>query len=324
MDEITTQSPLDSSIEIQEDTGGGLRKIFSRTGWAIAGVVLLTLFTLLKLPEDRLRAYIEGMISSQLSQQGITMTSSQSWISIGLGISYTMKDIVLTMPPPSEPIKIEKVTVSPYILPLLEHKAGAKIVVDNKGGKLTLSILQSLKQGSGEVSWSIKAQDLDIGGLGLLPALAGLHGSAIINGNGDVAGDMNVPSSLSGNIDFSLAKIVLDSQTLMGFAVPKLTISEGKLEVQVDKGKAHVKTLDLGKASNPNDDIRAKVTGDVVLGRNWQYSTLNLRADFSLSQNVIKSFVLIDALLSAGKKPDGSYSYTISGPLYSPTPTPAK
>jgi hypothetical protein len=62
----------------------------------------------------------------------------------------------------------------------------------------------------------------------------------------------------------------------------------------------------------------------VVLGRNWQYSTLNLRADFSLSQNVIKSFVLIDALLSAGKKPDGSYSYTISGPLYSPTPTPAK
>lgn len=326
MADTTTQLPsLDSGIVEEElSLGGKLKKTFGRIGWVIAGIFLLLLFTLLKLPEDKLRAYVQGMISAQLAQQGITMTAAQSGISIGFGVSYEMKDITLTPAPPAQPIKIEKITVSPYLLALLQHKAGAKIWLENKGGKLDLSFTQSLKPGSGDIAWWAKATNLDLGAMGILPTFANLQGSAVINGTIDIAGDMNVPSTLAGTVALSLAKVTIDSQSIMGFSIPKLSISEGKVEADINRGKATVRNLELGRAGNTADDIRAKVTGDITLGRNWQYSTLNLHATFNLSQTILKSFSLLDALLGAGKKPDGSFAYDISGPVYSPNPTPAK
>jgi type II secretion system protein N len=319
------QSPETSGSQDQpqgDTPPSRFKRIMKLFGWLSLGIFCLLLFTLLKLPEDKIRNYVQGMISSQLSAQGITLTANQSSLSIGFGVSYTMKDITLSFPPPQEPIHIDQVSVSPSILSAFLGKMGATIEVENKGGTLHASFSSPMSGPSGPVSFSFNCSNLDLGSLGILPAMANLRGSALANGEGHLDGDTSLPTTLNGKFKLDLAKIVIDQQTLFGFSIPRLTVSEGKGDVEVNGGKALIKTLRLGKPGSATDDIKANVTGDMVIGKNLPYSTLNIKTDFSLSQNVLKAFVLLDAILGPAKKADGSYSYTINGPLSSPNAVP--
>ncbi len=340
--ESSSPSPIDSSmdssigsIETTEAdatsaSGAGsenaqpsrAKQFLKKLAWVGLGMFCLILFTILKLPEDRIRNYVQGMISSQLSAQGITLNASQSSLSIGFGVSYTMKDITLSFPPPQDPIHIDQVSVSPSILSLLTGKVGATIRIENKNGVLHASFSTPMNGPSGPISFSFNSSNMDLGSLGVLPASVGIRGSAIANGEGHLDGDTSLPATLNGKIQLDLNKIVIDQQTFMGFSVPRLSVSEGKADIEVDKGKALIKTLRLGKAGNTTDDLRANVTGDVVIGKNLPYSTLNLKADLSFSQNVLKAFILLDAIMGPAKQADGSYAYTLTGPLNSPNAAP--
>ncbi len=57
-------------------------------------------------------------------------------------------------------------------------------------------------------------------------------------------------------------------------------------------------------------------TGDIILGSNWDSSTLNAKINFKLSDPLIKAFFLIDSFLGPGKQGDGSYSLISHGPGY--------
>jgi type II secretion system protein N len=305
-----------------EPTPSRFKRALKTFGWISLGMFCLLLFTLLKLPEDKIRNYVQGMISSQLSSQGITLNANQSSLSIGFGVSYTMKDITLSFPPPQEPIHIDQVSVSPSIFSAIMGKMGASVEVENKGGTLRATFNTPMSGANGPVSFSFNCNNLDLGSLGILPAMANLRGSALANGEGHLDGDTSLPSTLNGQFKLDLAKIVIDQQTLFGFSIPRLTVSEGKGDIEVNGGKAIIKTLRLGKPGSTTDDVKANVTGDVVIGKNLPYSTLNLKTDFNLSQNVLKAFVLLDAILGPAKQADGSYAYTITGPLNSPNPVP--
>lgn len=309
-------------VGVEETSPSRAKLIFKKIGWASLGIFCLLFFTLLKLPEDKIRNYVQGMISSQLSSQGITLTATQSNLSIGFGISYTMKDITLNFPPPQEPVHIDQISISPSILSAFTGKAGASIHVENKAGTLNASFSSPMSGPSGPISFSFSSNNMDLGSLGVLPAMVGIRGSAVANGEGHLDGDTSLPSTLNGKIQLDLSKIVIDQQTVMGFSVPRLGISEGKADIEVDKGKALIKTLRLGKPSSTTDDVKANVTGDVVIGKNLPYSTLNLKANLSFSQNVLKAFVLLDAIMGPAKQADGSYAYSLTGPLNSPNAVP--
>ena len=116
---------------------------------------------------------------------------------------------------------------------------------------------------------------------------------------------------------------MIDPQTIVGFAIPQLAISEGLIDVGFDKAKAvDPQRFTLGKPGATTDDLHGTITGDASLSRTWPASNLNVRADFGVSQNVLHAFVLLDALLGAGKQPDGSYSFKLNGPFNALNPTP--
>ena len=108
----------------------------------------------------------------------------------------------------------------------------------------------------------------------------------------------------------------------MGFNVPKLSISEGKVELFGRQGQGDDQDLPLGQAGSA-DDIQGSGSGDVILGRNWDASTLNAKINFKLSENILKAFVLIDALLGPGKQGDGS-SLLLPWQGLLPPPTPCQ
>jgi type II secretion system protein N len=291
-------------------------KVVRALGWTVYGLILLFLFTLFKLPDERIKAYVQGSISAALAPKGITFSAEKGYLSIGYGLSYVFKDVTLTFPPPQPPSHVEKITVSPSILPLILGRQGGSLAVVNGDGKLKASF--SIK--GSQVSLSFDADRLDLGKLGAL-GFAGVHGGGVLSGSGSVSGDLSVPTTLAGDVDLSLSKVVLDQQTIAFFNVPRVSISEGKIDLTADKGKAVIKTLRLGKPGS-SDDIQGSATGDLILGRNWDSSTLNAKVNLKLSDTLMKAFILLDSFLGPGKQGDGSYSFSLSGPLTAPNPVP--
>jgi type II secretion system protein N len=282
-------------------------------GWTSFGLACLVTFTVLKLPEDRIKNYAQGMIASQLAAKGIGFSAERGYLSVGLGISYVMKDVTLSPPPPASPVKIDKISFTPAILPLVMGYQGGTLWIYEGDGTLTATVSMKGTQASG----SFKAKQIDLGKTGVLALAAGIMGTVPATGHGTFSGDLNVPSTLTADIDLTLGKTTLEATNIQGFAVPRIKITEGKVELSADKGKATLKTVKLGKAGSP-DDVIATVTGDVMLGRNWDTSTMNLKVNFKPSENLIKPFVFIDALLGAGKQGDGSYNCSLTGTMNSP------
>ena len=295
------------------------KRILKRIGWTSLGLFLLIFFTLSKLPEEPIRNYVQASISSALSDKGMTFTAGESSLSFWLGISYTMNNVSLQGPALQTPVHIDRLTISPSLFPLLFGRTTGRFDVRNGDGKLSGSV--SIK--NTQFAFAFSSKDMDLGKLGVLPALAQISGSGVLNGDGSVRGDTANGTATAGEVHMNLNKVVIEAQSIMGFSVPRLSISEGKADITIDGGKARITTLRLGKPGNSADDIQADVSGDVTLAKQLEASTLNLKTHFSLSQNVLKAFVLLDALLSPGKLPDGSYSFNLTGPLSSPNPLPA-
>jgi type II secretion system protein N len=298
-----------------------LKRTLRITGWVSLFTTCLILFTILKLPEVRLKNFVQGNLAAMLATRGITFTAAKSSVSIGFGVSYSMKDVTLNLPPPELPVKIDEIEVAPRLLPMLLGRTGAKFWVYHGDGKLKGTV--SMK---GNNVWlDASAKNLDFGKLGILSMAAGIHGKGTLSGSISLSGDLNSPATLSGDADLDLKGIVLDPQTIQGFAIPRLSISEGKIEAEAKEGKGAIKTVKLGKKGEAKDDIVATAGGEMLLGKQWETSSMNLKTQFALSEQVIKSFgSIVDLLLKEGKQPDGSYSYTLSGPINSLTPTPVK
>jgi type II secretion system protein N len=193
---------------------------------------------------------------------------------------------------------------------------GGDFDVQHGSGKISGSASVSMKGQS--VDFSFKASRMD---LAKLAPLFNVKLSGTVNGAGNLSGDFSQPSSLSGAVDLQLDRLALEPQTIAGFAIPRIAVSSGKAVLQIDKGKAQVKTLTLGKAGG-SDDIVANASGDVTLGRQIESSTLNLRTTFSLSKSVIDAFVILDAILAPGKRPDGSYGFALTGTMSAPNSAP--
>src|SRR5688500_12286170 len=78
-----------------------LRKGFRLGAWITYGTLCLVLFTFLKLPDDRIKNFIEGSLSSFLATKGISMVAKESHLSLWFGLTYVMKDVTLTFPAPT-------------------------------------------------------------------------------------------------------------------------------------------------------------------------------------------------------------------------------
>lgn len=302
----------------EEQSPSPAKTWLKRILWSFFAVFCLLFFTLLKLPEDRIKNYIRGSIASVLSAQGIGFSSSQEILSIGWGVSYVMKDVTLTVPPAGEMVKIDQISVAPAIFPALTGKLGGKFWIKQGLGALHGAV--SMK--GNQVEADIDATGFELHKTGLLPALAGFQGNATISGKVLFVGDPNQPSSWEGKINLDLKNVGLDPQNVMGFSIPKVTVSQGKVDLLIDKSKLTIRTFQLGKAGNTADDLQATVTGDLQLAKSWNASTVNIRTNFGLSPTILKSFAILDTLLGAGKQPDGTYSFQFNGPMTGVVPSP--
>jgi type II secretion system protein N len=305
---------------VSEITPEPKKKILKIIIWIFYGIFCLLLFTFWKLPEDRIKGLIDSNLSALLSEKGIKYTSKDSHLSLFTGIKYTLKDVTLTFPPPAPPAHLDQIQITPALFSMLFGKLGGNLWTKQGEGELSLNF--SIKNTT--LSLNLQSKKMDLGKTGLFPILTTLQGSAILDGYGSMTGDLSLPSSLEGTINFQFKKIGIDPQSVMIFAVPRLQVSEGTINLEVEKSKIAIRSFKLGKGSDKvtDEDVAGTITGDITLGKQWENSTLNLKTRFRLSDNVTRAFVLLDSILTGSKQADGSYSYSLSGPISSPIPMP--
>ena len=311
-------NPADMAELLEDNTPPSrLKKVLRGLGWVGLTLGLLVLFTWIKLPDDKIKNYIAGRINSELSFKGISLTAAESEISLLMGLTYTMKNVVISFPQPTPSVKFDRLEVSPSLFGFLLKKISASVKIKN--GESTLRAVFSLKDTKGNVR--LKLEDVELSKLGILAYLADLKMGAVVTGEADLNGDFFVPNTLAGTAKFIFKKITLDSQPIVGFLIPKLVISGGEFEANLDQSKALIKTLILGKTGS-NDDIAATVTGEMTLGKTWGSSVLNTKAKFSMSDTIHQTLPFLGAILGPAKQSDGSFAYLLTGTLDNIVPTP--
>src|SRR5438128_789469 len=107
---MTATTDADPSYLLSAPASTGRKTgLLRQSGWIILGLVSLILFTLAKLPDEKIKGFVDNQIAAILAPQGITLTAAKSHLSFGLGISYVMEDVTLTPPPPQSPAKLDRI-----------------------------------------------------------------------------------------------------------------------------------------------------------------------------------------------------------------------
>lgn len=315
-----TDTTMDTSSAESENESGA-RKTMRSLFWIGVFFFSLLVFTVFKLPDTRIKGHINSFISKSLMQAGYTFSATESSLSIGFGIHYTLKGVSLAPRyQPQAVVKIDSIELSPSLTSLLTGKIGASLVAEAGKGVLTGEF--GVRGSQGSLSCEFKQVNLSQSPLALL--LQGVQVSSTVNGKLDLEGNLQDPRSLIGSADLSLSKIDIDKQAISGFPVPRTQISGAKVNLAFTQGKIQLKNLTLGSMQNPGDDIAGKLEGDVQIQQRVDSSILNLTAHFNVAANYLQNseIFLVQSFIAPGKGSDGSYRFKIAGPLSMPSADP--
>lgn len=300
-----------------------VKSYFRKSFWIGVTLFFLLIFTIVKLPEERLKNYLQGVISSALEKQQISFSMKEGSISL-FGISYTMKNITLVSLSSQREAHLDQIEISPSLFGILMGKKGGSFRVVNGKGSLNGNVALGLFGKTPKFFVSLESAGFNVGDTGMLPVFANVAGSVTINGTLEFSGEQDSMATLIGKCNLDLTKISIDQQNMSMFVIPNASVSEGKISFNVEKGKLVIKALQLGKKGKASDDLYLSASGEVGLGKQLGSSTLNLNTNFIISENLMKSLgSLADVFLAPGKKSDGSYGYRITGTIDSPMPLPS-
>lgn len=300
------------------DTTGKNRSKLKLTAWLLFGLLLTLFFTAGKLPEYKIQSLIQGNINNALAPYGMSLSADEAKLSLLFGIKYKMKKVKLSSGGSEPPTVFDEVTLSPSLTKIALGQLAGKATIKKGTSKIILTF--ATKKQAFDISFD--AENLDLNKLEI-PAVSKYKISGIINGNGALKGDMQMMNTLNGDISLDLKSAVIQEQSLYGFKIPAINISQGQARINFKDGKGRVQKFSLGNKGNPADDISLEVKGLIDMQKQFRDSTMDVTASFTLSEKIKKTLVLADALLSPGKQADGSYAFKLAGQLTGPIyPTP--
>ncbi len=312
---VNAESNL-SGHAVEESSGGFLRWL----GYGFLFLICLILFTLVKLPQPKIHAWVLGTINQQTAPMGIQVSADEGRIALGLGLQYEMTGVRLTKVATQKSLIFSRLEVSPNLIgPLLQKKLGGSFKLEEGAGHISGNIMA----GQEDFDAKIQIEGVNLGRMGILPFAAGLEGTSDIRGTIELAGAPNQLTAMNGQVKLNLSKLVIDSQKLMGFDIPRTAVGEAVMDIAIGSGKAAITTFRVGKAGG-TDDLFADLTGEIRLNRIIEQSDANLRLKFGFSDRYKqeKTIALVDSLISAFKRQDGAFGMRLSGPLYAIVPSP--
>ncbi len=307
-----------TASETGETNSGGILRWL---GFSCLFVLCLLLFTVAKLPQPKIHAWVLGTLNQQTLPMGFEIAADEGKIQLGWGLVYEMSGVRLTKFENQKTLRFSRLEVSPSLIgPLLKGKlGGADFRLEEGAGVISGGVAV----GSGSFSSNLQLEGVNLGRMGILPFATGLEGTADLRGTVDLAGPTNLPSALTGRANLKLNKLVIDAQKTMGFDIPRTAVGEATVDILIDGGTATFTSVRLGKAGG-SDDLFADVTGSIKLEDTLPRSTANLRVKFGFSDRYRqeKTISLVESLIGMFKRTDGGFGLRLAGPLYAVQPSP--
>jgi type II secretion system protein N len=285
-----------------------------------AAVVAFFLFLVLTFPYDVLARRIE----MEAKRAGAELTIGSAGVG-GLA-AVRARDVRVRIVPaagaePWPELRFDRAVLSPDILALILRRTSFGFSLSGYGGTARghLSLSNDPRQ-PGVSSFRIDANDLDLAALPLRE-MAGVNVSGKLRLKADLPALLPVETA-RGALALTLDGAEVVGGNAMGFALPRTTLGRVDGSVAVEKGIARV-----DKTQARGGDIEADVDGNINLRPllSLSQADLHLRfrpADRWLNENaVIKGMI---GLIQNARQGDGSYLFTLSGPLSRLQPRPGR
>ena len=296
-----------------EPVDTGISKL-QRTGIILFAVFSFFFFLIMKLPEARIQNLIIAHIRIFAQQQGFLFSAEKVHVGLLFGPSLRMDNVELkAIDDEHQVLKVPYLKIRPKLLSLLSSVKKVGITADLLEGEISGSVGGST---AGSMAVDLSIDSIDLGASTIIKRFLPVELSGKFNGRINLDLDSENTAKSDGSIKLTIDKLVLPAQSVSGFNLPKVSISESKINVGIAAGQLTINEFELGK-DGKNDDLVGKLTGSGVLNRYLDRSTIKASAVFNISQSVKTSFPLLNALLSSAQQPDGKFAYHFSGPLSS-------
>lgn len=277
--------------------------------WAFA-VFCFFFFLILKLPEARIQNLVIAHMRIAAQDQGFLFSAEKIRLGIFLGPSLKIYNAELkSIENERQSLKIPFLRVRPKLLSLLSSVKKVGVSAELLDGSLSGTFGGAQ---TGSTYADLNLDSIDLSAATLIKKFLPVELTGKVDGSIHLELDATDPAKSEGAVKLKLEKLVAPAQNVSGFNIPKISVSESKIDIVIDKGKIEFKEFNIGKEGSA-DDLVGKVTGDGQVSRMLDRSTINAKAVFSLSQSVKQSFPLLDALLGPAKTPDGKYAYRLTG-----------
>ncbi len=273
-------------------------------------VLAFFLFLVLTFPYDVLARRIE--MEAKRAGAEVTIGSAGAG---GLA-AVRARDVRVRIAPASgdawPELRFDRAVVSPDLIALLLRRTSFGFSVEGYGGTARGHVaLSDDPRQPGVSSFRIDASDLDLSALPLRD-LAGVLAAGKLRLKADLPALLPVETA-RGSISLLLEGAAVTGGSVAGFSLPRTALGRVEGAVAVEKGVARI-----DKTQARGGDVEADVDGNVNLRPLLSLSQADLHVRFRANDSWLNENGMIKGmigLIQNARQGDGSYVFTLNGPL---------
>ncbi len=273
-------------------------------------VLAFFLFLVLTFPYDVLARRIE--MEAKRAGAEVTIGSAGAG---GLA-AVRARDVRVRIAPASgdawPELRFDRAVVSPDLIALLLRRTSFGFSVEGYGGTARGHVaLSDDPRQPGVSSFRIDASDLDLSALPLRD-LAGVLAAGKLRLKADLPALLPVETA-RGSISLALEGAAVTGGSVAGFSLPRTALGRVDGAVAVEKGVARI-----DKTQARGGDVEADVDGNVNLRPLLSLSQADLHVRFRANDSWLNENGMIKGmigLIQNARQGDGSYVFTLNGPL---------
>ncbi len=273
-------------------------------------VLAFFLFLVLTFPYDVLARRIE--MEAKRAGADVTIGSAGAG---GLA-AVRARDVRVRIAPASgdawPELRFDRAVVSPDLIALLLRRTSFGFSVEGYGGTARGHVaLSDDPRQPGVSSFRIDASDLDLSALPLRD-LAGVLAAGKLRLKADLPALLPVETA-RGSISLALEGAAVTGGSVAGFSLPRTALGRVDGAVAVEKGVARI-----DKTQARGGDVEADVDGNVNLRPLLSLSQADLHVRFRANDSWLNENGMIKGmigLIQNARQGDGSYVFTLNGPL---------
>ena len=273
-------------------------------------VLAFFLFLVLTFPYDVLARRIE--MEAKRAGADVTIGSAGAG---GLA-AVRARDVRVRIAPASgdawPELRFDRAVVSPDLIALILRRTSFGFSVEGYGGTARGHVaLSDDPRQPGVSSFRIDASDLDLSALPLRD-LAGVLAAGKLRLKADLPALLPVETA-RGSISLLLEGAAVTGGSVAGFSLPRTALGRVEGAVAVEKGVARI-----DKTQARGGDVEADVDGNVNLRPLLSLSQADLHVRFRANDSWLNENGMIKGmigLIQNARQGDGSYVFTLNGPL---------